>query len=314
MKQPMLFGSAWEDSLLLNARIAVPAKNLTLSPTLYAGYATLALGSALALFLYPHAITGVLSSKSREVIKRNSALLPIYSLLLGLIALFGYMALALPIHLAKGQTGNNAVPALLAAVFPSWFTGFALAAISIGALVPAAVMSIAAANLFTRNIYKEYFRRQCSEKEEASVAKLVSLIVKIGALAFIIFLPSATATAINLQLLGGIWIIQTLPPVFLGLYTKWFHRYAMIIGWVGGMVIGTWLAAVNSYAAVTPIFGDAKTGILLMPAFVALVVNLVLCVVLTPVFQALKVAQGQDATTPADYAEVEAAAAPVAGD
>ncbi len=293
---------------------AVPAKNLTLSPTLYAGYATLALGSALALFLYPHAITGVLSSKSREVIKRNSALLPIYSLLLGLIALFGYMALALPIHLAKGQTGNNAVPALLAAVFPSWFTGFALAAISIGALVPAAVMSIAAANLFTRNIYKEYFRRQCSEKEEASVAKLVSLIVKIGALAFIIFLPSATATAINLQLLGGIWIIQTLPPVFLGLYTKWFHRYAMIIGWVGGMVIGTWLAAVNSYAAVTPIFGDAKTGILLMPAFVALVVNLVLCVVLTPVFQALKVAQGQDATTPADYAEVEAAAAPVAGD
>ncbi len=286
---------------------------LTLSPSLYAGYATLALGSALALFLYPHAITGVLSSKSREVIKRNAALLPIYSLLLGLIALLGYMALALPVP--KGTQSNSAVPALLWAVFPHWFAGFAFAAISIGALVPAAVMSIAAANLFTRNIYKEYFRRNCPEKEEANVAKLVSLIVKIGALAFIIFLPSATATAINLQLLGGVWIIQTLPPVFLGLYTKWFHRYALIIGWVGGMVAGTWLAAANAYASVTPVnlFG---MNVSLMPAFVALVVNLVLCIVLTPIFQALKVAQGSDATTPADYAEVTAAAAgaPAPGD
>jgi SSS family solute:Na+ symporter len=292
---------------------AVPAKSLTLSPTLYAGYATLALGSALALFLYPHAITGVLSSKSREVIRRNSALLPIYSLLLGLIALFGYMALALPVP--KGTASNSAVPALLWSIFPHWFAGFAFAAISIGALVPAAVMSIAAANLFTRNIYKEYFRRQCSEKEEANVAKLVSLIVKVGALAFIILLPAATATAINLQLLGGVWILQTLPPVFLGLYTKWFHRYAMIIGWIGGMVAGTWLAAANAYAAVTPVnfFG---TKVALMPAFVALIVNLVLCIILTPIFQALKVAQGQDGTTPADYAEVEAvpAAAPAAGD
>lgn len=292
---------------------AVPAKNLVLSPKLYAGYATLALGSALALFLYPHAITGVLSSKSREVIKRNAALLPIYSLLLGVIALFGYMALALPVP--KGTASNSAVPALLWGVFPHWFAGFAFAAISIGALVPAAVMSIAAANLFTRNIYKEYFRRNCPEKEEANVAKLVSLIVKVGALAFIIFLPSATATAINLQLLGGVWIIQTLPPVFLGLYTKWFHRYALILGWIGGMVSGTWLAAANAYASVTPVnlFGNSVS---LMPAFVALIVNLVICIVLTPVFQAMKVSQGQDATTPSDYAERAAApeGVPAAGD
>src|SRR5437868_4367531 len=42
-------------------------------------YATLALGSALALFLYPHALTGVLSAKSAQTVRRNSALLPAYS-------------------------------------------------------------------------------------------------------------------------------------------------------------------------------------------------------------------------------------------
>ncbi len=304
-----------------NAKIPPPATkasfSLYLSPKLYLGYSTLALGSALALFLYPHALTGVMSSKSRDVIKRNAALLPIYSLLLGLIALLGYMALAVPIHInAKaGQTSNNAVPLLLSNIFPSWFAGFAFAAISIGALVPAAVMSIAAANLFTRNIYKEYFRKNCSDREESNVAKTASLVVKLGALAFIIFLPTATATAINLQLLGGAWIIQTLPAVFLGLYTKWFHRYALILGWVGGMVAATWLAIANNYAAVTPV-NLLGSSYIMMPAFAGFLVNLILCIVLTPLFQVAKLPQGQDATTPADF-EAEAVPAgiqPAAGD
>jgi len=39
-------------------------------------FSTLALGSALALMVYPHAVTGVLSTKRRDIIKRNMALLP----------------------------------------------------------------------------------------------------------------------------------------------------------------------------------------------------------------------------------------------
>src|SRR6266576_1248201 len=124
-----------------------------LSTSQYLPYTTLALGSALALFLYPHSLTGTLSSNSRTVVKRNAALLPIYSLMLGLLALLGYMAIAAHVTLPKAYGANGAVPALITKEFPDWFAGFAFAAISIGALVPAAIMSIAAANLFTRNIY-----------------------------------------------------------------------------------------------------------------------------------------------------------------
>src|SRR5207245_7309728 len=116
----------------------------------YTAYATLALGSALALFLYPHSLTGVLSSSSQKVVKRNAAFLPLYSLMLGLLALLGYIAIAAKIKPLAGFGSNGAVPALINASFPDWFAGFAFAAIAIGALVPAAVMSIAAANLFTR--------------------------------------------------------------------------------------------------------------------------------------------------------------------
>jgi len=129
----------------------VPAQNLLLAqPSANnlgagAGYATLAIGSALALFLYPHAVTGLLSSSSRHVVRRNAVILPAYSLALGFIGLLGYMALAAGVKAMPAYASgfarfgpNYAVPALFLQSFPSWFVGVAFAAIAIGALVPAA--------------------------------------------------------------------------------------------------------------------------------------------------------------------------------
>src|SRR4051812_19771387 len=138
-----------------------PTDGTILANTQTLGYATLAFGSALALFLYPHSVTGVLASRSRDTIKRNMAALPAYSLVLGLIALLGYMAIAAgvtPITSNGKPDPNTVVPLLFDKMFPDWFAGIAFAAIGIGALVPAAIMSIAAANLWTRNVYKEYLK------------------------------------------------------------------------------------------------------------------------------------------------------------
>src|SRR6188472_1173012 len=140
----------------------------------------------------------------------------------------------------KPASPNDAVPDLFLKFFPPWFQGVAFAAIAIGALVPAAVMSIAAANLFTRNVFREFIRPDCTPERESQVAKLVSLFVKVGALAFAIVLP--TEYAIDLQLLGGVWILQTLPAVALGLYTRWFDARALLLGWLGGMAVGTYMA------------------------------------------------------------------------
>ncbi|GER82108.1 MAG: sodium:solute symporter [Thermogemmatispora sp.] len=288
-------------------------RDLLTTPQAQLAYATLALGSALALFLYPHAMTGVLSSSSRQVVKRNAALLPLYSLMLGLLALLGYMAIAAGTGVTSqpafhNYKANGAVPSLMSWAFPDWFAGFAFAAISIGALVPAAVMSIAAANLFTRNIYKEYFRPNCSDREESTVAKVVSLVVKFGALLFILLVPATNI--INFQLLGGVWIIQTLPPVFLGLYTNWMHRWAMIIGWAGGMIAGTWMAVANNFASSVFTISLGNVKIAAYIAVYSLLLNLVLTLILTPVFRALGVPSGKDNTQPSDYEEEGLAALP----
>jgi solute:Na+ symporter, SSS family len=291
---------------------AVPASKLLLGPPgpdttgAYGAYATLALGSALALFLYPHSLTGILSANSGHAIRRNAALLPGYSFMLGLLALIGFFALAAGVkslpEYAQGfrQFGNNfAVPALFLHSFPDWFVGIAFAAVAIGALVPAAIMSIAAANLYTRNIHREFINRNPTDKQEAQMAKWVSLVVKLGALVFILFVP--TQYAIQLQLLGGIWIIQTLPAVMLGVYTRWFNDWALLVGWAVGTIAGTAMAVASHFASTFPLALGSHT----FPGYAALytvVFNLVVSIVLTPIFNAMSARPGAvDATLPADY-------------
>ncbi|MDF3297962.1 monocarboxylate uptake permease MctP [Streptomyces tropicalis] len=263
-------------------------------------YATLALGSALALFMYPHSITATLSSRSREVIRRNTTILPLYSLMLGLLALLGFMAIAAGV---KVQNGQLAIPQLFENMFPSWFAGVAFAAIAIGALVPAAIMSIAAANLFTRNIYKDFIRPDATPQEETRVSKIVSLLVKVGALVFVLTMDKTVA--INFQLLGGIWILQTFPALVGGLFTRWFHRWALLAGWAVGMVYGT--AAAYGVASPTQkhfggsakeIPGIGEIGYIGLTAFV---LNVVVSVVLTLALRALKAPEGTDETRPGDY-------------
>ncbi|HWE55582.1 MAG TPA: sodium:solute symporter [Acidimicrobiales bacterium] len=266
----------------------------------YWAYATLALGSAMALFMYPHAVTGVLASKERETVRRNTIALPLYSLLLAFVGLLGYMAIAAGV---KTTNSRLAAPLLFRQMFPSWFAGVAYAAVAIGALVPAAIMSIAAANLFTRNIYRDLIRPHATPAEEATVSKIASLVVKFGALAFV--LGMNTQNAINLQLLGGIWILQTFPAVAVGLFTRRLNRWALLLGWLAGMVYGSYEAygvsspTVHHFAGSTAsIPGIGQTGYI---AVTALVLNLAVAIVLTVALRLWPSTFGTDRTAADDY-------------
>lgn len=291
---------------------AVPPEKLLLKPPAdtdfgqFSTYLTTAFGSAMALFLYPHAMTAIFSASGPGTLRRNMALLPAYSLVLGLIALLGFMALAagvreLPEYAEQFKLygANFSVPALFLHSFPDWFVGIAFAAIGIGALVPAAIMSIAAANLYTRNVHREFINANVSPKQETDLAKLVSLVVKFGALAFILFLP--LQYAIQLQLLGGVWMIQTFPTIIVGLYTRWFDHRGLLLGWLAGIVSGTWMAATlgfKSSAYPLELFGHTITG---YAAFYALILNFAVTIIVTLLARALKLPQSADATSESDY-------------
>jgi SSS family solute:Na+ symporter len=312
-----IFDAAQTKLTAVNPKTHKPSGSILLAKGNSLPYATLAIGSAMALFMYPHAQVGVLATKARSTVRRNLAALTAYSLMLGVIALLGYMAIAA--HFTTASLGGNnqhAVPALFDWAFPSWFAGVAFAAVAIGALVPAAIMSIAAANLFTRNVWVDFVRPQASPQEQTQVSQLVSLLVKFGALAFVLGLDATSA--INFQLLGGVLILQTFPAIVFGLYTRYFHRWALLLGWAAGIVYG----ALVAWWQTSPTQHHFGSQVALIPwthqkayiAVTALVVNLVVLIVTNVVLKLVKAPAGSDATTEADYEyeEVEPEAPQVA--
>lgn len=242
---------------------------LLLTPAQFLPYASLALGSALAGFMYPHALTGVLSSSGAATIQKNAFLLPVFTILLGLIALLGYMAIAVSLHVDT----NSIVPALFNLMFPEWFVGFAFAAIVIGALVPAAIMAIGTATLFTRNIWKALFQPNIAPTTESILAKRASVVVLFFSLCFVILVP--TEFAIDLQLIGGICILQIFPAVVFGLYRNQIHALPYFIGWAAGMSTGIGLMLANHLKTVyTLSFMGYQTALFI--GLIALGVNIVI--------------------------------------
>lgn len=255
----------------------------TLAPTLQNAYWSIFIVSALGLYLYPHAINGVLSGQDAEKVRKSTSLLPIYGIGLALLALYGVAIYgntgALAFVKAHGGSGLLVVPSLIQSVLPSWAAGIAFLGIFIGGLVPAAIMAISQANLLTRNIVKE-FKPTLSAADETRIAKWASVAFKFLALTFVFVVNSTYA--VQLQLFGTILIVQTLPSIFGGLVTRRLNKYGLIVGLLAGEALGVFLMAdANKFGTwSTSFFATPPFGALYVGA-TALALNMVIVVLLT---------------------------------
>ena len=87
----------------------------------------------------------------------------------------------------------------------------------------------------------------------------------------------------------------------LGLYTRWFNDWALLIGWACGIGLGTWMAASVNFAPIYPLH-LLGTMLPCYIALAALAVNLVVAVVLSPVLNMVASDRHRDVTAVEDYA------------
>ena len=263
-----------------------------LPPSLYNAYWSLFVFSALALYLYPHVVNGSLAQKNPKSVRRTASLLPLYSIGLGLLAMFGFMIYGVPAAMSYVKSfpvsvqGTQVVPGLILTLLPSWLAGAALLGIFIGGLVPAAIMAIAAANLFTRNIAKE-IKPKMTPSGETRVAQVFAVVFKFLALGFVFIIPATFA--IQLQLFGGILILQILPAFVFGLITKNLNRRALFLGLLAGVVSGVYMMlAANNYSTWSTTLIATGLG----PVFIgmlALAINIIIVVAGTLIANAMKI-------------------------
>ncbi|MCI0598240.1 MAG: sodium:solute symporter, partial [Beijerinckiaceae bacterium] len=90
--------------------------------------------------------------------------------------------------------------------------------------------------------------------------------------------------ALDLQLLGGLWILQTFPALIFGLYTGWFRAEGLFAGWLAGFAGGTWLAWANNFKPLQTLdFGSVK--VTLYSGLLALAANILVAVLVSAMFR-----------------------------
>jgi SSS family solute:Na+ symporter len=113
-------------------------------------------------------------------------------------------------------------------------------------------------------------------------------------------------------LIGGVLILQTLPPIVLGLLTRRFHPWALLCGWAAGMASGL----IMLYDTPNPLTGkehfggaqyalshfgfDNKTTV--YTGILALLANIAVTLVASLLLRVVNVPHGGDETRAEDYA------------
>jgi len=205
---------------------------------------------------WPHTFGSIFTAKSADTLRRNTIVMPLYVLALGLIVVAGCAAILIVPQLKNGDL------ALLTAVrqtFPPWFLGVLGGAGALTAMVPAAIMILTASTLFAKNIYRPLVAPALSDDQVAKVARIV--IAGTTAVALGLALHSST-TLVALLLTAYAGIGQFFPGLVLGLCWKRVTTFGIFAGLVAGIGLAGYLILTHR----DPIGG-------LNAGFVALLVN-----------------------------------------
>ena len=227
-------------------------------------YISTVLLTSFGFYMWPHLFGATFTAKNSNTLRRNAVIMPLYSITLPLIFLVGFAALLVMPGLSNG---DMSLLTIVRKTYPAWFLGVIGGAGAITAMVPAAILTLTAATLFTKNFYRPVFAPNMTDDQVAKMAKI--LVVVISAITLYFALYSST-TLVSLLLLGYSGVTQFFPGVIFGLY--W--RRVTMPGVFVGMIVGVAIVAYLMLNKMDPFMG-------LHAGFFALCVNFVVTTVIS---------------------------------
>ena len=99
-------------------------------------------------------------------------------------------------------------------------------------------------------------------------------------------------------------MVQLFPSVVIGVFTRWFHPWALLAGWIAGMASGTAMAAtLGLKSSVYPLHLPPYLGGIwsMYAAIPALLLNLAVSAALTAILRAAGATEGADKTDVTAY-------------
>jgi SSS family solute:Na+ symporter len=223
-------------------------------------YISAVLLSAVGGYMWPTTFGATFTAKSADTLRRNTVILPLYTISLGFMFLTGFTALLVIPGLANGDL---CLLTIVRKTFPAWMLGVIGGAGALTAMVPAAVLILTASTLFAKNLARPIFAPTMTDDGVAKLARLT--VVALSLIALYISIHSS-ATLVSMLLLGYAGVAQFSPGVVLGLFWKRLKLAGVFAGLVVGVTCTTFLDLSGRDALDSP-FGNLSAG------FVALCLN-----------------------------------------
>jgi SSS family solute:Na+ symporter len=214
------------------AHLTMPGSTTNLGHTWFISTVVL---TSLGCFMWPHAFAASYSAKSARVLRRNAVIMPLYTICLALIVFAGFAAVLVVPGL---RDGDLALLTMVRQSFPAWTLGIIGGAGALTAMVPASIIVLSAATLFSKNLWRPLFAPGMSDEQVARLARGVIVVLSLISLYLAIY---SSTTLVALLLLGYAGITQFFPSVVLGIYWKRTRAIGVFVGLVCGVAVVAFL-------------------------------------------------------------------------
>jgi solute:Na+ symporter, SSS family len=243
------------------AHLTMPGATANLG---HAWYISTVLLTSLGFYMWPHLFGAAFTARSADTIRRNAVVMPLYTLTLAFVLFAGFATVLIVPGL---RNGDLALLTVVRQSFPPWFVGIVGGAGALTAVVPAAILILTAATLFSKNLYRPLFRPAMTDAQVARLARVMVVVLGLTSLGFAIF---SSTTLVSLLLMGYAGVTQFFPGVALGLYWRGVTARAVLAGLIAG--VGGAVALMVSHH--DPLFGVSA-------GFVALCLNFLIVVLVS---------------------------------
>ncbi|HXW51226.1 MAG TPA: sodium:solute symporter family protein [Candidatus Acidoferrales bacterium] len=226
-------------------------------------FVTTVLLTAVGFMVWPQAMANAYAAKSDEALRRNAIFMPVYNVMLVLVILGGFTALAIAPGL-HGAAADRATMLLVQGHYPAWVLGSVAAAGCLAALIPVSSQLLAAASVVSKNVLGDWLNIATNDRARTFATRLLVLIVAILALWF---WEREQTTIVDLLLLAYNGVAQFFPGTVLAF--AWKRTTALGVG--SGIVAGLLVLILLSRLELATLDG-VNVGL------VALVVNCMVCI------------------------------------
>jgi len=208
-------------------------------------YITTVLLTSLGLYMWPQGFAANFTAKSARTVRRNAVVMPLYTITLAFIFFVGFTAVLVVPGLSDGDLS---LLTIVRQTFPPWFLGVIGGAGALTAMVPAAIIVLAASTLFAKNLYRPLFAPAMTDDAVAKLARCMVVVLSLISLYLAIY---RSTTLVSLLLLGYAGVTQFFPGIVLGLFWK---RVTMA-GVFAGLIAGVGTVALLTLSKHDPFFG-----------------------------------------------------------